>query len=118
FPEKEEVAGYDSLLVKGTVDLWLPGPRAGRGAGAWVLDYKTNSPRGSCRTVAALAEHYAPQLRLYALAIERVTGTRVAGASLVLLDPAWDALGAPLEVEVDVSGDRPLDARRRCRAFA
>jgi ATP-dependent exoDNAse (exonuclease V) beta subunit len=110
FPRREEVAGFDSILVKGTIDLWLPGP-----GGLRILDHKTNSPRGRLRTTADLARHYGPQLRLYALAAERVLGRDVAGAGLLLLDPAW---AAPVELDVDVSGDALLETRRLCRAYA
>jgi ATP-dependent helicase/nuclease subunit A len=110
FPEREKVGDFDSLLVKGTIDLWLP-----TSEGVRVLDHKTNSPRGRLRTVEAIVSHYAPQLRLYALAAERVPGTRVAGAGLLLLDPEWDA---PVEASVDVSGEALRETRRLCRAFA
>jgi hypothetical protein len=62
--------------------------------------------------------HYGPQLRLYALAAERIVGKRVTGAGLLLLDPAWAAAGAPVEVPVDVSGEALLTTRRLCRAYA
>ena len=42
----------------------------------------------------------------------------MAGASLLLLDPAWGALGVPVELEVDVGGDALADTRELCRAYA
>lgn len=113
FPGDARVGPYGSLLVKGTVDLWLPGPD-GR---IRVVDHKTNSPRGTFSTPDALVAHYALQLRLYALAVERVTGADVAGASLLLLDPEWGS-GVPVEADVDVSGERLRETRVLCQAFA
>ena len=113
FPEREPVGGLDSLLLKGTIDLWLP-----RAGGVAILDHKTNSPRGRHSSVEALVAHYAPQLRLYALAAERIVGRPVDSAGLLLLDPAWDARGAAVEAAVDVSGPALLEARRLCRAYA
>ena len=111
FPGGEPVGGFDSLLVKGSIDLWLP-----TAEGVLVVDHKTNRKGGAFRSAEALAAHYAWQLRLYALATERALGADVAGARLALLDPGWGA-GA-LEVEVDVSGPQLEEARRLCRAFA
>lgn len=113
FPGKAEVAGFSALLVKGTMDLWFEGER-----GPLLVDHKTNSPRGRLRTVDAIRDHYAPQLRLYALAAERVLGRDVEAARLLLLDPRWEGLHPAPEVDVDVSGDRLKDARRLCQAFA
>ncbi len=56
--------------------------------------------------------------RLYALATERIVERDVASASLLLLDPAWDARGVPVEVAVDVSGEALAATRRLCRAYA
>jgi len=111
FPGGAVVQGFDSLLVKGSVDLWLP-DADGR---VRVLDHKTNSPRGGVVTPAALAGLYGTQIRLYALAAERVTGREVAGGDLLLLDPGF---GDDLEVPVDVSGPALEDARRLCQAYA
>jgi hypothetical protein len=114
FPDEAQVGPYRSLLVKGTVDLWVP-DADGR---IRVLDHKTNSPRGALGTPEALVARYATQLRLYALAAERVTGVDVAGAALLLLDPEWGRRGVPVEAEVDVSGDTLRATRDLCRAFA
>lgn len=114
FPAGEPVGGFEALLVKGSIDLWLPTPE-----GVLVVDHKTNRRGGAFATPEALAEHYAWQLRLYALAAERALGAEVAGARLVLLDPGWAPDGpAGVEVAVDVSGPRLEETRRLCRAFA
>jgi hypothetical protein len=113
FPDGAEVAGFDSLLVKGTIDLWLPTAR-----GPFLYDHKTNAPDGRLEGAEAIREHYATQLRLYALAVERLLGRDVAGAALLLLDPAWEGAGVAVEAPVDVSGPRLLETRSLCRAFA
>jgi len=111
FPGGEQVAGFDSLLVKGSIDLWLP-----TDDGIRLVDHKTNRAGALFRTPEDLAEHYAWQLRLYALAAERLLGEDVAAAGLVLLDPGWGA--EAVEVPIDISGDALEETRRLCRAFA
>jgi ATP-dependent helicase/nuclease subunit A len=117
FPDGARVAGFEHLLVRGTVDLWLPRPAAaGRAAGVWIVDHKTNPPTKAYPTPESLARHYAPQLRLYALAAERLLGQDVAGAALLLLDPGWGA--DALEVPVEIDGEALEETRRLCQAFA
>ncbi|HIS03409.1 MAG TPA: UvrD-helicase domain-containing protein [Candidatus Pullichristensenella avicola] len=68
--------GDEEVLVQGTVDCCFVEDEA------WVLlDYKTDA--GSDRE--ALARHYAAQLGIYALALERITGLRVKEKRLCLL---------------------------------
>ena len=65
----------EELLVQGTVDCCFLED------GEWVLlDYKTD--RGDRE---ALCEHYRPQLHVYAIALERITGIRVKQKLLCLL---------------------------------
>ncbi len=53
--------------------------------GAWVLlDFKTDSAKG--KTAEEAAAQHAPQVRVYADALARLTGMRVAEASVVLLE--------------------------------
>ncbi len=111
FPGDVRVATFDSLLVKGTLDLWHV-----REDGVWVVDYKTNRKSKRFPTPESLADYYAWQLRLYALAAERLLGEDVAGASLLLLDDSWG--DDVLEVPIDVSGTRLEETRRLCEAFA
>jgi len=111
FPGGHTVGGFDALLVKGSIDLWLPGPD-----GVWIVDHKTNRAGARYRTPEDLARHYTWQLRLYALAVERVLGQDVAGARLLLLDPGWGPTA--VEVDVDVGGDALEEARHLCQAFA
>ena len=111
FPAGEQVGPFDSLLVRGAIDLWLPAAD-----GIRIVDFKTNVRSPSFPTPESWADHYAEQVRLYALAAERILGTDVAGASLLLVDPSWE--GDAIEVEVDVSGGALEDTRRLCRAYA
>lgn len=111
FPGGEPVAGFEALLVKGSIDLWLPTE-----SGVWVIDHKTNRRSARFPTPESLAAFYGPQLRLYALAAERLLGQDLERAGLLLLDPSWgeDALF----VEVPIDGDRLEETRRLCQAFA
>ena len=73
------------VLVQGTIDCCFIED------GAWVLlDYKTDR----ADDLDALRARYAPQLRLYALALERVTGIRVKESLLCLI-----SAGTTLEME-------------------
>ena len=73
------------VLVQGTIDCCFIED------GEWVLlDYKTDR----ADDLDALRAHYAPQLRLYALALERVTGIRVRESLLCLI-----SAGRNLEME-------------------
>lgn len=112
FPAGATVGGFDSLLVRGSIDLWL----ADADGLVHVVDHKTNPPSTWLPTPEAVAAHYAWQLRLYALAAERLRGEDVAGARLLLLDPGWGP--EAVEVEVDVSGAALEEARRLCQAYA
>jgi len=114
FPDGEPVAGFSALLVRGTVDLWFEDAAGG----VRLYDHKTNAPGASLPDAAAFLDRYATQLRLYALATERIVEHDVTSASLLLLDPAWGARGVPVEVAVDVSGDALAATRRLCRAYA
>ena len=68
-------AGTGETLLQGVVDCWLEEPD-----GLTVIDYKTD--RVSRSGQAARAAEYAPQLRAYVWALERITGKRVNAAYL------------------------------------
>jgi hypothetical protein len=91
-------------------DLWLERTTGVRAS-------TTDAP-GRVLDAAALLDRYATQLRLYALATERIVERDVASASLLLLDPGWATRGVPVEVPVDVSGAALAATRRLCRAYA
>ena len=67
--EWDFIADIDGTLIRGSVDLWFEEPD-----GIHIVDYKTDSEIHT-------SEH-APQLALYAVALERAFGTRPARASL------------------------------------
>ena len=70
------IESEESLLVQGSVDCCF------EEHGEWVLlDYKTDRTDD----IDALKARYAPQLILYARALERITGKRVKEAWLCLL---------------------------------
>lgn len=70
----------DDVVVRGQIDLWFE--EAGE---LTVVDYKTD--RVSAEEAAARAETYALQLRLYALALQRLTGRVPAMGYVYLLRP-------------------------------
>lgn len=74
----DEAAGYsdEEILVQGAIDCCF------MENGGWVLlDYKTDRDHDA----EALTERYAGQLRMYALALERITGIPVNEIRLCLL---------------------------------
>ena len=83
-PEEAVRFGDGELLVQGTIDCCFVED------GAWVLlDYKTDRTDD----MDALRAHYEKQLRVYALALERITGMPVKQRLLCLLES-----GGTLEV--------------------
>lgn len=75
-PEEAGRFGGGELLVQGTIDCCFVED------GQWVLlDYKTDRTDD----MDALRAHYEKQLRVYALALERITGMRVKERLLCLL---------------------------------
>ena len=90
--EFDFLMALEDVVLRGQIDLWF------EEAGELVLvDYKTDEIK--TRETAARAGYYAPQLRLYALALERMLGKTPAGAYLYFLRP---------NVAVPVSLERTL----------
>ena len=82
----------EDVVLRGQIDLWF------EEAGELVLvDYKTDEVK--TRETSARAQFYAPQLRLYALALERITGQIPSQAYVFFLRP---------DVAVPVSVERSL----------
>ena len=82
----------EDVVMRGQIDLWF------EDAGELVLvDYKTDEVK--TRETATRAQFYAPQLRLYALALERIAGRTPAHAYVYFLRP---------DVAVPVSLERLL----------
>ncbi|MDE3198845.1 MAG: PD-(D/E)XK nuclease family protein, partial [Acidobacteriota bacterium] len=67
--EWDFIADIDGTLIRGTIDLWFEDAE-----GLHIVDYKTDA--------AIKPGAYAPQLALYAAALERAFGKRPASASL------------------------------------
>ena len=82
--EFDFVMAIENVVLRGQIDLWF------EESGELVLvDYKTDDVK--TRDAAARAKFYAPQLRLYAWALERITGRSPEKAFLYFLRPglAW-----------------------------
>jgi ATP-dependent exoDNAse (exonuclease V) beta subunit len=78
--EWDFIVEVHGMLVRGTVDLWFE-----ENGEVHLVDYKTDDVNDSALT--ARADDYAPQLALYALALERAFGRRPAHAWLHFLRP-------------------------------
>ncbi len=70
----------DRVMVRGRIDLMLA-----TNDGWLLVDYKTDRVQGE--DIDRRAEFYAGQLQYYRDAVQRITGTPVAGAALVFLHP-------------------------------
>ena len=78
--EFDFVMAIENVVLRGQIDLWF------EESGELILvDYKTDDIKP--REIAARAEFYAPQLHLYALALERIAGRFPAKAFLYFLRP-------------------------------
>ncbi|HEU5021111.1 MAG TPA: 3'-5' exonuclease, partial [Bryobacteraceae bacterium] len=75
------IADMDGTIVRGTIDLWFEDELGG----IHVVDYKTDDV--TAEAAPARAAEYAPQLALYAIALERALGTRPRAAWLHFLRP-------------------------------
>jgi ATP-dependent helicase/nuclease subunit A len=78
--EWEFTFAVDPLVVRGSIDLWFEDAH-----GLTIVDYKTDDV--SALDAKARAREYHVQIQLYALALERATGKRVASAWLSFLRP-------------------------------
>ena len=78
--EFDFLLALDGLVVRGQIDLWFE--EAGR---IEIVDYKTDAV--SAAEAAQRAQDYALQLRIYAMAVERLTGRTVDAAWLHFLRP-------------------------------
>lgn len=67
--EWDFIADVDGTLIRGTIDLWFEDA-----AGIHIVDYKTDT--------TIKPGEYAPQVALYAMALERAFGSRPVSASL------------------------------------
>jgi len=86
--EFDFLMSVEDLVVRGQVDLWFV-----EGGELVIVDYKTDAVTAS--EAHQRAQDYALQLRLYAMAVERVAGRRVDRAWLHFLRP-----NVPVEVDL------------------
>src|SRR5262249_46281601 len=87
------------VVLRGQIDLWFDGS---------IIDYKTDDVSAS--EVRILAQSYTLQLQLYALAIDRLTGTKLDRALLYFLRP-------DVVIPVDLSPSALAGAIETVRAF-
>jgi len=78
--ESDFVMAVQNVVLRGQIDLWFE-----EGGELVLVDYKTDDIKS--RETATRVEFYAPQLRLYAMALERITGRFPAKAFLYFLRP-------------------------------
>ncbi len=97
--EQSFLVALDGRLLTGQIDLWFR-----EGGETVVLDYKTDQVTAA--EAAARAAEYEWQLRLYALAVERLAGTPPQRAVLYFLRPE-------VAVEVSLAAGLLDEARRR-----
>ena len=93
--EFDFLMAVEDVVLRGQIDLWF------EEAGELVLvDYKTDEVKTS--ETQARAQIYAPQLRLYAHALERMVGRAPAGAYVYFLRPG---VSVPLSLERSLIDD-------------
>ena len=79
-PMPGELAGDDFLVVQGVIDLAVFTPQS-----LWLVDFKTDEVAE--RDLPGKVTAYGPQLKLYALALERIYGQTVSERWLHFLKP-------------------------------
>src|SRR5262249_38055774 len=118
--EFDFVIAVEDVVVRGQVDLWFE-----EGGELTIVDYKTDAVSGP--EAHQRAGDYALQLRLYAMAVERIAGRAPDRAWLPFLRPdkavqvdlAPSLLESPEQVVRDFrsaqeSGEFPMNAGRQC----
>jgi ATP-dependent exoDNAse (exonuclease V) beta subunit len=122
--EFDFLMSVEDLVVNGQVDLWFQ-----EGGELAIVDYKTDDVTAA--QAHQRAQEYAPQLRLYAMAVERVAGRPVDRAWLHFLRPnvpvevnlAPSLLDSPEQLvrdfrEAQSKGEFPLNEGERCHRCA
>ena len=122
--EFDFLMSVEDLVVRGQVDLWFV-----EGEELVIVDYKTDDVTAS--QAHQRAQDYAPQLRLYAVAVERVAGRVVDRAWLHFLRPNVSVevdltpslLDSPEQLVRDFqqaqsTGEFPLNEGERCKRCA
>jgi ATP-dependent helicase/nuclease subunit A len=122
--EFDFLMSVEDLVIRGQVDLWFQ-----EGGELAIVDYKTDDVTAA--QAHQRAQEYAPQLRLYAMAVERVAGRAVDRAWLYFLRPnvpvevnlAPSLLDSPEQLvrdfqEAQSKGEFPLNEGERCQRCA
>jgi ATP-dependent exoDNAse (exonuclease V) beta subunit len=101
--EADFLMAVEDIVLRGQIDLWFE-----EGGELVLADYKTDEVKA--RDAAERSDFYAPQLRLYAMALERITGRFPDKAYVYFLRPA---------VAVSIALERTLldDPEALVRAF-
>ncbi len=89
--EFDFLMAVEDVVLRGQIDLWFE-----EGGELVLVDYKTDDVKA--REAAVRAQFYAPQLRLYALALERILGRAPTAAHVYFLRP-----GVPVPVSLERS---------------
>ena len=118
--EFDFLMAVEDLAIRGQVDLWFL-----EGGELVIVDYKTDDVTPS--QAQQRAQDYAPQLRLYAMAVERTAGRAVDRAWLHFLRPnvavevdlTPSLLDSPEQLvrdfqEAQAKGEFPLNEGERC----
>jgi ATP-dependent helicase/nuclease subunit A len=119
--EFDFLMAVESMVVRGQIDLWFE-----EDGGLVIVDYKTDAVNG--QEAHQRAQDYAQQVRLYAMALERMTGKVPKEAWLHFLKPntavavdlAPSLLDAPEQIVLDLQAaqqslDFPLLEGTHCR---
>jgi ATP-dependent helicase/nuclease subunit A len=91
----------EDVVLRGQIDLWFE-----EGGECILVDYKSDNVKA--RETASSAEFYAPQLRLYALALERITGRPPDRAFVYFLRPG---IAEPVSLERSLLDDPEILVR-------
>jgi ATP-dependent exoDNAse (exonuclease V) beta subunit len=118
--EFDFLMSVEDLVIRGQVDLWFED-----GGELAIVDYKTDDVTAS--QAQHRAQDYAPQLRIYAMAVERVSGRAVDRAWLHFLRPnvavevdlGPSLLDSPEQIvrafqDAQAKGEFPLNEGERC----
>ncbi len=93
--EFDFLMAIEDVVLRGQIDLWFE-----EGGECVLVDYKTDDVKP--RETASRAEFYASQLRLYGLAIERITGRPPDHAFVYFLRPG---IAVPVSLERSLLDD-------------
>ena len=99
--ESDFLIAIEDVVLRGQIDLWFE-----EGGECVLVDYKTDDVKA--RETASRAAFYAPQLRLYTLALERITGRPPDRAFVYFLRPG---IAAPVSLDRSLLDDPEILVR-------